>query len=282
MTTAVFLAVLGAAILHALWNTLVKGGVDKSLNMTALVLGNIPIAIIVLPMVPMPSIESWPYLAAGIGLQICYQFFLLASYRAGDLTQVYPIARGSAPLLVAGVSVLFLGVHLSSIELIAIVTIAAGIISISFVRQQDGSRNVGAAKLALLTGCFIAAYSIVDGLGARLAGTALGYYSWVAIGNAVVFASLMELKNPGLVRSIPQKAKGVFLIGGSASFIAYAIVIWAFTLAPIALVTALREPSIIFALFFGVLVLKEKLDIIKVFSVMMTLLGAAMLKLSKH
>ena len=133
-----------------------------------------------------------------------------------------------------------------------------------------------------MTGCFIAAYSIVDGLGARLAGTALGYYSWVAIGNAVVFASLMELKNPGLVRSIPQKAKGVFLIGGSASFIAYAIVIWAFTLAPIALVTALRETSIIFALLFGVLVLKEKLDIIKVFSVMMTLLGTAMLKLSKH
>lgn len=210
-----------------------------------------------------------------------YQVFLLASYQAGDLTQVYPIARGTAPILVASVSVIFLGVQLSSVELIAIFTIGAGIASMSVVRQQDGLRNIEAAKLAGLTGCFIAAYSVVDGLGARVAGTAFGYYAWVAIGNAIVFSAMMEFKAPGLIRSIPKRARGVFVMGGSASFIAYAVVVWAFTQAPIALVTALRETSIVFALLIGVFFLKEKLDLAKVFSVMVTLMGAALLRLSK-
>jgi drug/metabolite transporter (DMT)-like permease len=282
LTTIVFLAVITAAVLHAVWNAIVKGGADKHLNMTALVLGNIPIAIVILPFVPGPAPESWPYLAAGIVLQVCYQLFLLAAYRVGDLTQVYPIARGIAPLLVAGVSVLFLGVHLDSIELIAVLTIGVGIISMSIVRRQDGLRNIKAVQFACLTGCFIAAYSLVDGMGARLAGTALGYYGWLAIGNAIVFAAIMEITRPGLMRAIPSRAKAVFIIGGNASFVAYAIVIWAFTQAPITLVTALRETGIIFALLIGVFFLKEKLDLAKVISVMVILTGVALLRLSKQ
>lgn len=259
-----------------------KGGADKQLNLTALLLGNIPIAIAVLPFVPAPAAESWPYLAAGIALQVGYQLFLLAAYRAGDLTQVYPIARGTAPLLIAGVSVVFLGVRLSPFELIAVLTIGAGIVSLSVVRRQDGLRNIRAATLACLTGCFIAAYSLVDGIGARLAGTALGYYGWVAIGNALVFAAIMELSRPGLLQTVPRCAKRVFVVGGSASFIAYAVVVWAFTQAPIALVSALRETSIVFALLIGVFFLKEKLDLAGVISVMVTLTGAALLRFSKQ
>ncbi len=282
MTATVFFAILAAAILHAAWNAIVKGVDDKHLNMTALVLGNVPFALLVLPFVPAPTRDSWPYLAVGVVLQICYQLFLLAAYRLGDFTQVYPIARGTAPLLVAGVSVLFLGVQLSSMELIAILIIAAGIISVSIVRGQDGLRNAEAAKLACLTGCFIAAYSLVDGSGARLAGTALGYLAWSAIGNAIVFTIIMELRRPGLVMDIPKRGWSVFVFGGGASFIAYAIVLWAFTKAPIALVTALRETSIIFALLIGVLFLKEKLNLAKLLSVMATLVGAGLLRFFKE
>ena len=282
MTPIVLVAVLGAALLHATWNAMVKGRTDKYLSMSALVLGQAPIAIVLLPFVPLPDFQSWPYLLGGIALHTGYQLFLIRSYSLGDFTQVYPIARGSAPLLVALVSVLFLGVQLHLFEMLAVLIIGAGIISMGLVRQKDGTQNKNAALFAFFTGCFIAAYSLVDGTGARIGGTALGFYCWLAIGNAIVFALFMGIKKPGLLAQVPVKSKKVFFIGGGASFIAYALVMWAFTQAPIALVTALRETSIVFALLIGVLFLKEKLDLAKVFSTMVTLVGAALLRLSSQ
>ena len=152
MSLFVFLTVMTAAMLHALWNVLVKGGADKRLGMAAVVLGHLPLALVALAIVPAPAPASYPYLFAGIGLHAGYQFFLLNSYRIGDLTQVYPIARGSAPLLVALVSVGFLGVRLQAVELLAVLIIGAGIISMSLVRQNDGLKNHRAAVLAFLTG----------------------------------------------------------------------------------------------------------------------------------
>ena len=281
MSTPVFLAVIAAALLHAAWNALVKQGADKHLGMTAVVLGHVPIALVVLPFVPFPAPESWPWLLAGLLLHTGYQLFLMMSYRIGDLTQVYPIARGTAPLLVAGISVAFLGVHLAPLDLLGVLTIGAGIMSMSLVRQRDGLRNRHAALLALATGGFIAAYSLVDGTGARLAGTALGYFGWASIGNAAVFASLMALTRPGLLTQVFRRGKRAMILGGGASFVAYSMVIWAFTQAPIALVTALRETSIVFALLIGVFLLGERLDLAKVASTMVTLLGGALLRLAR-
>lgn len=281
MDIIVFIAVICAALLHATWNAVVKGGRDKHLGMTAIVLGHAPLAALALPFVPIPAIQSWPWLAAGILLHLGYQFFLLASYRIGDLTQVYPIARGTAPLLVAAVSILFLGVELSPAELLAIAVIGIGIMSLSLVRQSDGLRNGRAAAMAFATGCFIASYSLVDGLGARQAGTAVGFYAWLSLINALIFALIMGLRRPGLLRRLPAEAKRAFLFGGSASFVAYALVIWSFTQAPIALVTALRETSIVFALLIGVFFLKERLDLIKLASTAMTLSGAILLRFSR-
>lgn len=281
MSLTVFVVIIFAALLHATWNALVKGSADKHLGMAAVMLGHLPYAVIVLFFVPAPAPESWPYIIAGIGLHFGYNMFLLISYRLGDLTQVYPIARGTAPLLVAAVSVLFLGVHLQRIELLAILTIGVGILSLSLVRQNDGTQNFKAAKLAFITGCFIASYSLVDGIGARLAGTALGFYGWLAIGNVFLFTAFTALRNPQILKEIPVRAKRLCLFGGGASFTAFALVIWAFTQAPIAVVTALRETSIVFALLIGVFFLKERLDLAKVFSTMATLMGALLLRFSK-
>ena len=118
-------------------------------------------------------------------------------------------------------------------------------------------------------------------MGARLAGTALGFYGWLAIGNAVVFAAYMAFAKPGILGALPTKAKRIFVFGGGASFVAYALVVWAFTQVPIPLVTALRETSIVFALVIGVWFLKEKVDLAKVLSTFVTLLGAALLRFSK-
>ena len=252
MTLTVFLAVILAAALHAIWNALVKSGADKHLNMSGVVLGHAPLALIIIAFEPFPAAESWPYLIGGIILHFGYQVFLLTSYRFGDLTQVYPIARGSAPLIVAGISVMFLGVVLSTTEIFAVLIIGAGILSLGLVRQQGGGRNGKATALALCTGCFIASYSLVDGLGARVSGTVLGYYAWLGMANAVIFAIYIALTKPHVLPQLMTKGRTTFWIGGSASFIAYSLVIWAFTQAPIALVTALRETSIIFALGIGI------------------------------
>ncbi|MCK0096451.1 DMT family transporter [Yoonia sp. F2084L] len=281
MTTTVFLAVIGAALLHAAWNALVKGGADKLVSLTAVMFGHTPFAIVAVLIAPPIGAEALPFLAAGILLHLGYQLFLLYSYGAGDLTQVYPIARGSAPLIVAFVSITVLGVTLRGTELIAVLIIGIGIVSLALVRRADGLRNGKAAMFALITGCFIAGYSIVDGMGARAGGTSLGYFGWLAIGNNIALAVIVAIRAPQTFGKLWENGHRLFWIGGGASFIAYAIVTWAFTQAPIALVTALRETSIVFALLIGVFFLKERLDLMKVFSTMTVLVGAALLRLAR-
>ncbi len=281
MPASVFLAVLLAALLHASWNAMVKGGDDKLVSMAGIVLGHVPLAALAIAWFPVPAPAAWPWLAAGVGLHIGYQTFLLTSYRIGDLSQVYPMARGVAPLIVAGISVLLLGVRLPSSGLAAIAIIALGLISLSFVRGAQGLANPRAAAMALATGGFIAAYSLVDGTGARLSGGAVAYYAWLSVINAALFSILIALRDRHALARLRRDALGPALLGGSASFIAYAIVVWAFTQAPIALVTALRETSIVFALLIGVLVLKERLNLVKVAATMATLIGAALLRLAR-
>lgn len=281
MSDFVMLVVLCAALLHATWNAMVKGGDDNLLNMVAIVLGHLVPAVIVLWFVPFPAAQSLPWLAGGIILHVGYQLFLVRAYQIGDLTQVYPIARGVAPLIVTLVSVLFLGLALANSELIAIVLIALGIASICLVKGRSGSLNLMATLLALTTGLFIASYSLVDGTGARLAGSVLGFYAWQAIGNAIVMLFIAPLLRPNILKTVWHSSKKIGLLGGGASFFAYALVIWAFTQAPIALVTALREVSIVFALLIGTYYFKERMSILKVFSTFVTLAGVVLLRFGR-
>jgi drug/metabolite transporter (DMT)-like permease len=281
MSVLVFCAVLAAALLHASWNAMIKGASDKQLNMIAVVLGHVPFAVLAIAIFPAPDPASIPYIAAGMSLHFGYQFFLIRAYDAGDLTQIYPLARGSAPMLVAIISVAFLGVTLAPLEMAAIGTIGLGILSMALLRKQGGARNPQGAKLALITGCFIAAYSLVDGTGARVAESPIAFYGWLAMGNAVLMAIFVAATAPHQFRALATRGKRVFVIGGSASYAAYGLVIWAFTQSPIALVTALRETSIIFALVIGVVFLKEKPDRTKIIATAITLIGVALLRVAK-
>jgi drug/metabolite transporter (DMT)-like permease len=281
MSLTVMAIVLFAALLHASWNFLVKSTDDKYLSMSAVVLGHTPFAVAAVLFAPLPSAGSFSYILAGAVLHTGYQLFLLASYRIGDLSQVYPLARGSAPLIVAGVSVTLLDGHLSWLESAAVTIIGTGIMSLTLVRRSDGLRNGRAASLALVTGGFIAAYSLVDGLGAREAGTALGFYGWLSIFNAVFFAVIMRFFQSGVVKRVVCHHWRLALCGGGASFFAYAMVTWAFVVAPIPLVSALRETSIVFALLLGVFVLREPLNPLKVFATMCTLLGVGLLRVNR-
>lgn len=274
------IAVLFAALLHASWNFLVKQNEDKVVSVTAIIIGHAPLAFVAIILVPLPEWEAIPYLIAGTLLHLGYQFFLMNAYRIGDLTQVYPLARGVAPLMVTGVSLLFLGVVLSLPQAGGILLIGIGLMSLALVRRSGGLRNPKAALAALATGCFIASYSLVDGMGARAAGTALGYYSWLTVFNGLTLSAIMIRTRPGLLKRVVVDNWKLTYTGGSAAFIAYAIVTWGFTQAPIALVTALRETSIIFALLLGVLVLKERMDLAKLLATILTITGILVLRLA--
>ncbi|WP_340107764.1 DMT family transporter [Pikeienuella sp. HZG-20] len=280
MSAGIFFLVLGAAALHATWNVLVKSGADKLAGIAAVVIGQGLCGVVALLFAPAPAPAALPFILSGVALHIGYQFFLMNSYKIGDLTQVYPIARGVAPMLVAGISVAALGADLSRVEMLAVLVIGAGILSLSLTRQADGLRNGKAAAFAVGTGCFIAAYTLVDGYGARAAGSPLGFYGWESIGNALVFMALIGGMRPASLKAA-LRARVALFIGGGASFAAYALAIYAFTVAPIALVAALRETSIVFALLIGVFFLKERLNLVKVASTAITLIGAALLRFSK-
>lgn len=281
MSLTITLLVLLAALLHASWNFLVKQADDKLLSMSAVVMGHVPFAVIALFIVPLPTWETWPYLLASTVFHTGYQWFLLNAYRFGDLSQVYPLARGVAPLLVTLISVMVLGVVLSGMQFAAIALIGLGIISLVMVRAVNTGIDIKSISLALITGCFISGYSITDGLGARVAGTAVGYYAFGSLVNATVWFMYIRLKSPGLMTRLVTQHTGLSLMGGGASFGAYSLVVWAFTVAPIALVTAVRETSIIFAMLLGTLLLKERLGWQKVFAVVMTVLGVLVLRIKQ-
>ena len=141
MSELTFLVVLSAALLHALWNAAVKGSDDKVLGMAAVIVGQAIPALILAIYFPLPSFASLPFFLAGLCFHLCYQIFLMSAYKVGDFTQVYPIARGTGPLLVAIVSIVFLGVQFAPHEYFAIGLIILGIVSLAAVRQRDGFRN---------------------------------------------------------------------------------------------------------------------------------------------
>jgi drug/metabolite transporter (DMT)-like permease len=281
MEPKIFLAVLFAALLHACWNGLVKHSSDKFLAMSHVVLGHAPLAGLAVLMAPALDFACWPYLCAGAAFHLGYQLLLLNAYRLGDLSQVYPIARGIAPLIVMAISVTLLGASLLPSEMVAILVIVSGILSLALVRRADGLTNKSAVSLAMSTGCFIAGYSISDGLGARVGQSPIAFYGWLSLINAAVWIVVMQSFRKGLVAKLAREGYLRTLFAGSLSFLAYAIVVWAFTQAPIAAVMALRETSIVFALLIGVFVLKERLDLIKLFSIFMTLVGAVLLRVAR-
>lgn len=280
MSLEVIAVVLFAALLHAGWNFLVKRSEDPYQGMCAVVIGRLPYGLAVLMVVPAVSPSSYPYVLIGALLHVGYQLFLQHSYRLGDLSQVYPMARGSAPLMVAFISIVFLQVNYAPFQLLSLALIVTGLLGLGVRELLPGRENrYSGAVLAVGAGIFIASYTLVDGLGARLAGTALGYYGSVTVLNAIIYALMLNRIRPGLVKEVISHHLPQSLASGGASFSAYALVVWAFTREPIALVASLRETSILFSVLLGVGVLKERLTMVKVLAIIAILSGVVLLRL---
>jgi len=281
LTTTVFAMVLGAALLHAVWNALVKVNGDRLIMVATMMTSQAVIAILVLPFVEFPTPASWPYIFASTALHTAYFLFLVMAYRYGDLSHVYPISRGSAPLIVALVSVVFIGETLSRQATLSIVLIALGIMSLTLTRGASGFREPKPIFYALGTGVFIAGYTISDGLGARLADSAHSYVFWLNVFDGIPIILIAIYLRWGQVLTQVRTSWKAGVFSGIVSLAAYWIVLWAMTLAPMALVSAVRETSMIFAVLFGVLFLRERLNLARLASITITLAGTVMLKTSK-
>ncbi|CAM5283647.1 drug/metabolite transporter (DMT)-like permease [Aquamicrobium terrae] len=281
MTPAVFCLVLLSAFLHALWNGLVKVDGDGVSSKAVIVAVQAAISLLLIAFVPVPSLSDWPFLLGAAVLHTGYRLFLVESYRFGDLGRVYPIARGSSPLIVTVLAMIFAGETPGPQSLAAIVIIAVGIMSLSLARGLDRVRDSRAVMLALATGAFAAVYTVVDGLEARHMQSASGYMIWVSLADAVAFLPLTRIVRRDALWPSSLKRWTPGAVAGVTGFAAYWIIVWALSVAPMASVSALRVTSIGFALVFGVVFLKEPMTMLRSVAAIAVAAGTAMLQSGK-
>ena len=280
MDPQIFALVLGAALLHASWNALVKIGGDPFVRLAVVNLVGGLCALPFLAIVAIPASESWPYLFGSIVIHHAYYLALAYGYRFGDLSHVYPIARGIAPPLVAIVAWGFAGEAPGVLGAIAVVVISGGILSLAV--GTDG--RLAAAKplaLALATGVSIAGYTLCDGLGGRMAGDVFGYIVWLFVIDAVPFTALVALRYRARLDEALARAWRPAALGGVLAAGAYAMVIWAMTRAPMAQVSALRETSVIMAALIGTRLLREPFGTRRVVAASLVAAGAVLLQVSR-
>lgn len=279
MSPLVFSVVLGAAVLHAAWNALVKHGGDPFLRLAVINLTGSAICLPFLLFVEPPVAAAWPWLLASVAIHIGYCSFLCLAYRTGDLSQVYPVARGVAPPLVALLAWLAVGEAPSWSGLAAVALISAGILTIAFGRRAEGQGR-GALVLAALCGGCIAAYTICDGLGIRAAQGTLEYIVWFFFLDGLPFGlGVMWARRRHLRAALPAVLLPA-IGGGALSFLAYGLVIWAMRTTPMAYVSGLRETSVILATIIGTRLMGEPFGRERITAACVVAGGIGLLKLA--
>jgi len=277
MSTGVFLAVILAAALHAGWNAIIRFGDDKVQGMLLLSTTQGLMGLALALFVPWPNGETWLWLAASTVLHTSYKVFLTSAYRRGDLSRVYPIARGTAPMIVALSGALVLADVISVREYSGIFMLGAGIVMMAHgVFSAGESRKL--LPFAFASALATAGYSLVDGVGARISGEATVFVAWVFFLDGCLFA-VWALATCGR-RVVPMRAGlwGIGTVAGAASYGAYWIVVWAMTVAPIALVVALRETSVLFAVAVGIYVFHERAEMEKLLAAGLIIAGIILMR----
>lgn len=254
-----FVAVLMAALMHAGWNAVIKVGLDRTSTLLLLVLSQIVLALALLPFFPLPGYSAWLWILASAAIHTVYKLFLMRAYQHGDLSQVYPLARGTAPLIVAIISILILGEGTTFLKTFAIVLIGLGVCLMSLRGGASGRMPPKAFVYAIGTALCTASYTLVDGLGARISGSPSGYILAATILDGLFTCAIVFVtRGPRAFTALaPAWRSGFF--AGALSLASYWVVIWAFTQAPIALVAALRETSVLFAMMIATFFLKERI-----------------------
>jgi drug/metabolite transporter (DMT)-like permease len=272
--------VLLAACLNAAWNMVVKSGTDKALDV-ALVSGIAGTAgAIALLFLPQPARASWPFILASVPIQLLYYSLLALVYRRGDMTEAYPLMRGSAPLLVALASVPLVGEVLKLHQLGGVTLICTGAFIMAMNSHVRGNAGRGVIPVAIATGAVIALYTIVDGLGVRRSGSPFAYALWVFVLTALPLVLWTMIRRRAALIAYGRARLPVSLLGGASTIGSYGITLSAMSAAPVALVAALRETSILFATVMAVLILKEQVRWPRYLAIALIAIGAIALRLS--
>jgi drug/metabolite transporter (DMT)-like permease len=275
----IMLVVLAGALLHATWNVLAKSGRDPLIDTTLILLSGSVLAVLVLPFIAAPAPASWPFIAVSCSLELVYFVLLAAAYRLGDMALTYPLMRGTAPLLVALLSSLVISENPGLAASCGIGAICAGVLVMALGHHRRGGdwRPVG---LALANALVIAAYTMVDGMGARRSGHPIAYTLAIFLAASLVFVPSIIAIRPNQVSTALRQRWRPSLIGGACIIMSYALALWAMTRVPIAPVAALRETSILFGLLLSRVVLREWLGPARIAGAVLILIGAAVLHLA--
>lgn len=279
MDPIVFIAVLAAAAMHAGWNAMLKLELDRLRSMLLLTFAMGSFGLITLGLTHWPNASSLPFVLASAVIHTGYKLFLVKAYESGDLSQVYPLARGTAPLLTTVAVYFIVGEILSPVMVAGVALVLSGIYVLGVHGgHRAAGMNRGAVLFALATSVFIAAYTIVDGLGVRLSQSAAGYTAATFVGDSILFTAIvLARRGRGLITGLEKEwRKGA--IAGGLSFGSYWVALWAMTQAPIGAVAALRETSILFALLLGSVWLREVLTPPRIAAACLILAGAAALR----
>jgi drug/metabolite transporter (DMT)-like permease len=277
VSLAAFGIVLIGAALHAVWNALIKGTGDTGITTALVVLGAGLVAVVVLPFLPPIDAASWPFLLTSTMLQTLYFALVAAAYSATSMSIAYPLMRGLAPMIVAGVGTVAIGEHPTALGWLSIALISAGVVSLAFRGRIADGRGIA---LALCNAVVIAGYTLVDGIGVRLSGAPPAYTLSLSLLTAVPFTAWMLLRRRAAFVEAVRSRWHLGLIGGIATVSSYGLALWAMTEAPVALVSALRETSIVFGTLIAYVVLRERIDLPRLVSTAVIVLGAIILRLA--
>jgi drug/metabolite transporter (DMT)-like permease len=280
MENFVFLAVLFAAACHAGWNALIKVGLDPLSTTTLISIGSGVVALAFIPLVGVPAWAAWPWLVASVAIHLFYFASLIEAYRTGDLGQVYPIARGAAPLMTATVTTFLIGEKLSVVGWIGIFALVTGVLLMSARGGRDLARiDRRAISFAFITALTVCGYSVVDGIGARLSLNPNAYSVWLFAGIAVVMLPYALFRDGRDVIPAMQQYWQRGIAGGALQFLSYGIAIWAMTVAPIAVIATLRETSVLFGAVIAVVILKEPLRAVRIIAACLIVAGLTLIRL---
>lgn len=273
------IVILFAAVLHAGWNAIIKASSEKFADTVLVTIGAAFVASLMLPWIGPPAGSSWPYLGTSVAIHFGYFSFVALAYRSGDLSYAYPIMRGVAPLLTAGVASLWLSEPLTPGGKLGILLLSLGILTLTCDSWRAGQFAYASTGIGLMNAVVITAYTVVDGIGIRLAGKAESYITWLFFLNGLVFLAFALLNRPRLLKDQLTRRWKIGLIGGLFTYGSYGLVLLAMMHVPIALVAALRETSVIFGTFIAALFLRERFSLVRYLAAALVTAGAIAMKL---
>ncbi len=280
-TALVPLVVLASAVLHAVWNALAHGMKDHLVGFALISVAFSGCALVGIWVTPLPAAAAWPFIIASGIFEMLYQGLLLSAYRLGDFAQMYPLARGTSPLLVALWATLVLRQPIAAWELVGVVLVSLGLLGLAFPNGLPSRRQWPALAAAVGTGVMIASYTISDGVGVRRADTVFGYVAWIFLVQGVGFVLIaFLLRGRGLFTGLARADWIRGLGGGVLSLTAYGLVVWAQARGNLATIAALRETSIVIAALIGLVFFRERLGRSRMLASIVVVLGIALMELT--